>query len=247
MYPDQACWYPFKDRNHPKYVEYLGYVCNGKRPFRHLGAMASVLVEVMVFDDEECPFHREFGKDGTTKSFKECCKEDYLKRRHKAKTKANVGYTKIMYEPFERSEAELYWAAVREELDNGDAAQPVDITKFIRFGYFEGGSVHLTIDQDYVTELKHRMDASPIFHADREYGWNYLGYIPAMTSKKNAVMTFGYIRLNPTTGMFNCSAMTSRQLTNLIREMKNVCAGIPIMEASFCVQPAKQWRRMNNC
>ena len=237
MTPDEVHWLPFMDRNHPKYMEYMEYVCNGKRPFRHSGARANVVTEMMVFDDDECPFHREFGKDGMTKSFKECCKEDFLKRRHKAKTKGNGCYKQIMYEPFERPEAELILEATREDLHNGDAAQPLDIYEFLRIGYLEVGSVHLTIDQEYLAELKHRMDASPIFHADLEYFWIYLGYFPART-RTNAIMAFGDINLNPTTGIFSGTATTSRRLTNLIREMKNVCAGIPILDASLCVRPA---------
>jgi hypothetical protein len=100
------------------------------------------------------------------------------------------------------------------------------------------GSVRLSIPVNHVEIVKEKLDNSDLFLSILPYQWIYLGYWPFILPQMG-MMTFGDIYLSPS-GQIKGDAMTTNHIKNLIRELKHVCAGIPIIDAKLKMQPSQK-------
>jgi len=235
----QMFWQPYEKQNDPRTDDTIMRICEGTKPFLLEGMKKAVTQEILINDDEGCPFHNQlaFGPEATP-SFKDCCKDEYRRRRLKAGKKHIPLLISTMYEPIEPAEAEII-STISQDPQYRDT--PVDLMKFMRIGFMDTGMVRFKIPQAHIQMIKERLDDSPPFHAVLNTKWIYLGFVPARMSLCG-IMTFGDLELFPETGIFEGNAMTNRRLTALIREMKHVCTGIPILDAAIEMQPSHKMK-----
>jgi len=231
LFINQVFWTPYAHRSDPRSDAAIRRVIEGPKPFQLEGMKGSAGQEIIFGDDDACPFHNWTAFGEAKPSFKDCCKDSFLRRKLESKQRDNVFLSRIMYEPVEREEAE---AIAEKEASCPDAVH--DLSKYLRVGYQDVGVVRLTIPTKYVPLVKSRMDNEEIFHAVKRNKWIYFGYIPIRMAQLG-IMTMGDIELFPG-GIFEGTAMTSGRLTNLIREMKRVCTDIPVTNAEIQMQPS---------
>lgn len=136
-----------------------------------------------------------------------------------------------MYEPLDDAES----ASISQKASQTEAV--IDIAAYIRLGFMEPGSVKMQLAPSSVMTVKERLDHCPRFHATMKYRWIYKGYLPA-TLNPLGLMTFGDVDLNPTTGIFEGGTLSPRRMTTIIQEMKLMCLGLPILNASLESQPS---------
>jgi hypothetical protein len=136
----------------------------------------------------------------------------------------------------------MYYALLYEPIDDCDAdarstaTSPVDSGEWIRLGLWDVAGVEITVPANLVAVVKERMDNLNYFHAILEYGWLYLGFT-YITLPLQSIMTFGEVSLDPTTGVFRGEALTARSLEHLIRWMKQLCSGMPVISAKLEARP----------
>jgi len=206
-------WNPLNDTNDPRFAEYLTEAAFGPRPVLELreGFKRQVGQEILVADDDPCPFHRHMGK-GT--AFVDCCKQAHLE------TQPEVYF----YNPLKEEEGEFV-------METG-----TDPFNLFRLAVIDTCSVKVKVGLDHVSEIEERLDASDIFHATNHYKWNYLGYFPAVW-KDMGMAVFGDVTLDPSSGELTSEGMTSERVTALIHAMSHICDGIPVEDASVVSTP----------
>mmetsp|Transcript_7999 Transcript_7999/g.9216 ORF Transcript_7999/g.9216 Transcript_7999/m.9216 type:complete len:746 (+) Transcript_7999:145-2382(+) len=247
LYVKQTFWLAYQNQNDPRIDEIYARVCEGPKPFKFEGMKSQVMQELVRDDSDVCPFHNQITSTHTGRPlFKDCCKSDYLCRKRKAIKKRNLGHISIMYEPIEPDQADVISEVAQSRVKNypngtGGSENPLNILDYVQIGYTDMGMVRLEIPINLVNLVKARMDNAPFFHAILDYKWIYTGYWPLQLHYMG-IMTFGDVELFPETGIFQGDAMTARRLSALIREMKYVCTGVPIMDATIEMQPSHKMK-----
>ena len=218
---NQIMWQPLQDRNDPQFAMLLERATNTGRfselnerqPFCLEGCKNSMGQEIVVQDDDPCPFHKRYGEANPT--FAKCCKTSYLKRMQKAQQKGNAYAQHLMYEPVERVEVDKIEAS-------HNPTTPFNIMPHIRIGYQDIGTVRLRVDPRITSIIKQRIDSCDLFHAVLPHKWLFWGYCPCKLGGMG-IMSFGDVTLDPETGWLEVNAMTSGRLGALIKELKHFC------------------------
>jgi hypothetical protein len=191
--------------------------------------------EMLVDDDDVCPFHNERAL-GKTPKWKDCCKSDYLYRCKKANMTNNHRLTHIMYESLTEEESRIFFNDL--EQFGGTFESPLNITDYTRLGYMDIGLVRLKVSLDCVPKLTDAFHKAQIYHSVLPHKWIYLGHCP-FNIPLMGIMCFGDIQIDPLTGYLTADCMTARRLTELIILMKMACeiVDVPILEANIEMQP----------
>ena len=205
-------WNPMNDTNDPRFTEFLTDAAFGPRPLSRLreGFKRQVVQEILVNDDEPCPFHRYMGK---ADPFNTRCKQSCLENENEI----------YFYNPLKEEEGELV------------ADTRTDPFKLFRLSVIDSCSVKVKVAPSHVPLIKERLDGSDLFLATNPYKWNYLGYFPAVL-RDMGLAVFGDVSLDES-GEFACEGMTSERVEALIHEMRHICDGIQVQDANVVSTP----------
>ena len=166
-------------------------------------------------DDDVCPFHNimAFGK---TPKFKDCCKSYFNKRSNKARQTNNDSLLHMLHEPLTEKESDIIFKKAEEQRNKSRGENPLlDITNYMRIGYLDIGVVTLKIPLKHVATITDAFDHAQIYHSVLPHKWIYLGHWP-MNIPLVGVMTFGDVKISPTTGVVEATGMTAHRLSELI-------------------------------
>jgi len=232
---NQIMWQPFPDRSDPNFEYMLDRATNTgaghsdpKETLICEGAKNSIGQQSTIHDDDPCSFHKRVGENNA--AFADCCKASYKKSVLKARQKGHASQLYFMFDPLEQVEVDR----LNERYSNSSTV--VNLLEHLRIGRQDIGRVRLRFDPSFASNIQERMHSGDLFHSIMPTKWIFWGYLPCKLPF--GCMRFGDIELFPQTGTFEAYSMTGGRLTCLISEMKHVCSGIPILEASLEMEPS---------
>lgn len=216
-------WTPLVDVNDVRFEDLLLEAGFAERPLSHLqeGYKRQITQEILVADDEPCPFHQRMLQG---KSYKDCCKNaQHMNTRQKGSDDIGV----CLFNPVGKEEAVF--------IEKEAAIKEIQFWKYLRISRLDTCSVKVKVSPLHVGLIKERLDSAAIFHATNPEKWNYLGYIPVVMNSMG-MMVFGDVTLE-SNGLLTCEGMTSERVEALILAMRDVCDGIPVDHADVVSIP----------
>lgn len=232
MIISQMYWRPHQNMRHPRYQEWMYQVTRmdhetPRDPFVLEGSKHGVGQELLVNDNDPCPFHRRLGK--TCKPFAKCCKTMYEKRMASAEKRGATSKAHLMQNPVDRIDYNSL-----STLSDGR----INIGQHLRVGFQDIGCLRIRVAMSSVAHLKVRMDECPAFHTVLPKKYIFWG-CTVLNMQDIGVMTFGDITLHSESGILEAEVLTAGRLFALILELKTVILdGISIVDASIDMQPA---------
>ena len=232
----QFYWKPFCNDDNDLIATIFQRVVDGPKPFIFEGLKYSMSQGISVQDNDICPFHNERAL-GKMPKWKDCCKSEYLHRANKAKRTKNDVLGSTMYEPLTETEAQIIYKKHQE------GGIEIPLTDYLRIGYFDYGVVRLKVPKQQVSKLTEVLHDATNLHSILQDSWLYIGYCPLIPSMIGLI-TFGDLKIFPSTGIFEGTALTARRLTAIIVEMKNACkySNISILDATIEMQPSHKMK-----
>ena len=207
----QFYWKPFCNDDNDLMAPIFQRVVDGPKPFIFEGLKYSMSQGISLQDNDVCPFHNERAL-GKISKWKDCCKSEYLHRTTKAKRTKNDVLGSTMYEPLTETEAQIIYKKYQE------GGIEIPLTDYVRIGYFKYGVVRLKVLKQQVSKLTEVLHDATNLHSILQDSWLYIGHYPHIPSMVGLI-TFGDLKIFPSTGILEGTALTARRLTAIIVEI----------------------------